>query len=82
MKYRCITKDMQVINVDDIILKELRLGDILETRDGYCYKVIKRQFYQISETLVRCELVVKEVSNYKIKYLRKNSRGDLYENYC
>ena len=74
MKYRCITKDMQVINADDIILKELQLGDILETKDGYCYKVIKRQFYQISETLVRCELVVKEVSNYKIKYLSKKSK--------
>jgi len=51
-------------------LKELRLGDILEIKDGTCYKVIKRQLFQISETLIRCELIVKEVGNYKIKYIR------------
>lgn len=82
MKYKCLTKNMEVINADDIVLKELNLGDILEIKDGRCYKVIKRQFFQISENLVRCELIVKEVSNYKIEYLRKNPRGELYENYC
>ena len=70
MKYRCITKNMEVIQADDVVLKELRLGDILEIKDGTCYKVIKRQLFQISETLIRCELIVKEVGNYKIKYIR------------
>ena len=70
MKYRCITKNMEIIQVDDVILKELRLGDILEIKDGTCYKVIKRQLFQVSENLIRCELIVKEVRNYKIKYIR------------
>jgi hypothetical protein len=74
MKYRCITKNMEIINVDDVVLKELHVGDILETRDGDCYKVLKRQLFQIDETLVRCELIVKKVSNYKILYIRKNSK--------
>lgn len=71
IKYRCVTKDMKLINADEIILKELHLGDILETQDGLCYKVIKRQLFQIAEDLVRCELIVKEVSNYKISNFNK-----------
>ena len=71
IKYRCLTKDMKLINADEIVLKELHLGDILETQDGLCYKVIKRQLFQIAEDLVRCELIVKEVSNYKILNFNK-----------
>ena len=71
IKYRCLTKDMKLINADDIVLRELHLGDILETQDGLCYKVIKRQLFQISEDLIRCELIVKEVSNYKILNFNK-----------
>ena len=74
-EYTCMTKDgknLNILNVNDIVLKELKVGDILETHEGYCYKVIKRQFKQIDETKITCDLLVKEVSNFKILFMKKD----------
>ena len=74
-EYTCMTKDgknLNILKVDDIILKELKVDDILETNDGYCYKVIKRQFKQIDETKITCDLLVKEVRNFKILFMKKD----------
>lgn len=67
IEYRCYTKNVGIIMADDVILKELRLGDIMLTKDGCRYKVIERELYQIDETLIRCNLTVKKVGCYKIE---------------